>query len=145
MSTLMSACTHGSTPAKSSPRDLGTVVFSAAGRTIRVEVEIARTPEQHQRGLMFRKHLPARKGMLFLYDHDDRHSFWMKNTYIPLDMIFISAEKKVVGIVEHAEPMTETHRQVDTPSRYIVEVNAGFARTNNIKAGVRVLFEGDGI
>ncbi|MCK5688743.1 DUF192 domain-containing protein, partial [Myxococcota bacterium] len=68
-------------------------------------------------------------------------SFWMQNTYIPLDMIFISANKEVVGVVHDAEPLTLTSRRVDIPSLYVVEVNAGLAARFDIQSGTHVAFE----
>ena len=137
----MAACTHGSNNKPATP-ETAVVVLKPAGRTVRVDVEIARTPEQQQRGLMFRKQLAARRGMLFIYDREEEHPFWMKNTYIPLDMIFIGKDRRVVGVVHNAEPLTETSRRVDAPSTYILEVNAGFAARHGIENGTAVEFEG---
>ena len=91
---------------------------------------------------MFREHLDANAGMLFLFERPDRLSFWMHNTLIPLDMIFISDALRVVGVVENAEPHTDDPRAVDGLSQYVLEVNAGFARTHGIGAGTAVAFEG---
>jgi len=78
--------------------------------------------------------------MLFLYQNEDIRHFWMRNTLIPLDMIFISADLRVVGIVENAEPQTETIRQVPQPSQYVLEVNGGYAAAHGIAAGTPVEF-----
>jgi uncharacterized protein len=121
---------------------MGAVVLRTSGRTIKVQAEIVRTPEERSRGLMYRRELPAQSGMLFLFDTEEIQSFWMKNTYIPLDMIFIDRAMRVVGVVENAEPLTTTSRRVSSPSRYVLEVNAGFAKRNGIAAGTEVLFEG---
>jgi len=107
-----------------------------------VEVEVARTQEEQVRGLMFRTELAAMSGMLFVYSYDARHSFWMKNTYIPLDMIHIAADMTVVGIVENAEPLTTTPRVVDAPARHVLEVNAGFCRLHGVKVGSQVVIRG---
>jgi uncharacterized protein len=136
----LAACTHGDRQVKT-PR-VGTVVFEVPGQTLRVEAEVVRTPEDRARGLMFRKELPARRGMLFLFDDEEVQSFWMKNTYLPLDMIFIAARMEVVGVVENAEPLTTSPRRVEGRSRFVLEMNAGFARANRIEAGVHVRFEG---
>jgi len=109
---------------------------------VTVRVEVARSPEEQTRGLMYRTELAADAGMLFVYDYDAIHSFWMKNTYIPLDMIFISHDLSIVGVVENAEPMTTTSRRVDAPSRYILEVNAGFFRQHGLKIGGKVVIRG---
>ena len=118
------------------------VVFEPDGRPpARVSVEVARTPRQIQRGLMYRRHLPPDAGMLFLFRQPEVQSFWMKNTLIPLDMIFVSSEMIVVGVVENAEPQTLTSRTVGVPSQYVVEVNGGWASAHGVAAGTPVRFE----
>jgi hypothetical protein len=120
------------------------VVFRPAGRPeARVAVEVARTQRQTQRGLMYREHLPPDGGMLFLFARPKVQSFWMKNTLIPLDIIFVSSEMVVVGVVENAEPSTTGSRTVPgAVSQFVVEVNAGWAREHGIAAGVPVEFVG---
>ena len=117
------------------------VVLRPEGRpAVTVRVELARSDEERGQGLMFREHLDADAGMLFLFEAESIQRFWMKNTLIPLDMLFISANREVVGIVENAEPQTETVRQVDRPSQYVLEVNGGFAAAHGITAGTPVEF-----
>ncbi|MFH1808443.1 MAG: DUF192 domain-containing protein [Pseudomonadota bacterium] len=118
------------------------VVLLASAGEVTVKVELARTPQEMARGLMYRRQLDADDGMLFLYSEDGNHSFWMKNTYIPLDMIFIGSDRRVVGVVENAEPLTTVSRQVGQPSRYVLEVNAGFSRRHGVAAGTAVRFVG---
>lgn len=120
------------------------VVFRPRGRPeARVAVEVARTQRQTQRGLMYREHLPPDAGMLFLFARPRVQSFWMKNTLIALDMIFVSSEMVVVGVVENAEPSTTKSRTVPgVVSQFVVEVNAGWAREHGIAAGVPVEFVG---
>lgn len=105
-----------------------------------VRVEVARTERDKIRGLMHRRHLAPDAGMLFLYDREEPRSFWMRNTYIPLDMIFIGADHRVVGVVADAEPLTDDGREVDAPSQYVLEVNAGFAARYRIGPGTRARF-----
>ena len=107
---------------------------------VRVRVELARTGQEQARGLMFREHLDADAGMLFLYEAEGTRTFWMRNTLIPLDMIFISGDLRVAGVVENAEPQTDTPRQVDRPSQFVLEVNGGFAAAHGITAGTPVEF-----
>lgn len=114
------------------------VIHTRDGQSVRVYVELALTPEQQERGLMYRQSLAKDAGMLFVFSESDVHSFWMKNTPLPLDMLFIDAEREIVGIVEHAVPFTTTNRTVGKPSRYVLEVNAGFAGEHNMKSGDRV-------
>jgi uncharacterized membrane protein (UPF0127 family) len=119
------------------------VVFRPAGApAARVEVEVARTGRQIQRGLMHREHLPAGAGMLFLFARQQVQRFWMKDTLIPLDMIFVSSAMVVVGVVENAAPRTMVSRRVAAPSQFVVEVNAGWARAHRVAAGVPVEFIG---
>jgi hypothetical protein len=121
--------------------DVPMVVLRPEGRPeVRVRVELARTGQEHGRGLMFREHLDPDAGMLFLYENEDIRRFWMRNTLIPLDMLFISGDHRVVGIVKNAEPQTDTVRQVDRPSQFVLEVNGGFAATNGITVGTPVEF-----
>jgi uncharacterized membrane protein (UPF0127 family) len=135
------SCTHGRGDGPALP-SRGTVVLEPQGRTVRVSVEIARTPEEQERGLMFRRSLEPSAGMLFLYGQDRVHSFWMKNTFIPLDIVFIGSDLRVMGAVQDAEPLTTSARAIGSPSRHVLEVNAGFVRTHGIEPGTRVRFEG---
>jgi len=134
-------CTHDKGQDSASRRE-GTVLLHPLGRTVRVHVEVVRSPEERAKGLMYRRELPALHGMLFLFETQEVQSFWMKNTYIPLDLIFIDEKMKVAGVTPNAEPLTETSRKVDKPSRFVLEVNAGFAQRHGVTAGTRVTFEG---
>jgi uncharacterized membrane protein (UPF0127 family) len=107
-----------------------------------VSVEIVATAAKIERGLMYREHLPPDEGMLFLMSEERTWSFWMRNTLIPLDMIFIAKNMTIAGIVENAEPRTETLREVDTPSLYVLEVNGGYCAAHKLAAGAKVRFEG---
>jgi uncharacterized membrane protein (UPF0127 family) len=107
-----------------------------------VAVEVVSTAAQIQRGLMYRQHLPPDQGMLFLMEEERVWPFWMRNTLIPLDMIFIAKNMTVAGVVENAEPRTETLRQVDAPSLYVLEVNGGYCATHKIATGAKVRFDG---
>ena len=122
--------------------EVGTVIIEAAGRTARVKAEVVRSFEDQRKGLMHRKALCASCGMLFIYPRQENHTFWMKNTFIALDMIFVSDEKRVVGAVENAEPLSEESLSVDKPSRFILEVNGGFVKKHGVKVGAMVRWEG---
>ncbi|MBN2694501.1 DUF192 domain-containing protein [bacterium] len=108
---------------------------------IDIVAEIADDDEKRGFGLMYRDSLCENCGMLFIFDEIDFHYFWMKNTLIPLDMIFIDEEYKVVGIVKKAEPQTLISRFVKTPSKYVLEVNGGFCEKNGISVGDLVSWE----
>jgi len=117
------------------------VVLHTAGGDVSVAVEVVSTPAQQAVGLMYRKDLGAMAGMLFVFDRMEEHSFWMKNTILPLDMIFLGDDRKIVGIVKDAVPFTTTSRTVGKPSRYVLEVNAGFSEKHGVKPGDQATFE----
>jgi uncharacterized membrane protein (UPF0127 family) len=125
-------------PAPTMPK----VYLSTPQGEIAVAVEVVATPAKIERGLMFREHLPPDHGMLFLMGEERIWAFWMRNTLIPLDMLFIAKDMTVAGIVENAEPRTETLREVDKPSLYVLEVNGGYCASHKVTAGSKVRFEG---
>ena len=100
-----------------------------------VDAEVVRTPHDTARGLMYRTALPADRGMLFDLGLRDDHRFWMHNTCIPLDLIYVDDDGLVVGIVENAPTLNDDARGVGCPSRYVLEVNAGWSRRHGVKAG----------
>lgn len=108
------------------------VLRAPDGREVAVRSEIVATPAERQRGLMYRKTLDPDAGMLFLMGAEQPHRFWMKNTYVPLDMIWIGRDLRVVGVTENARPLTLDLRGIDAPSTYVLEVNAHFARRHGI-------------
>ena len=112
-----------------------TVSIQTDARRVTFRVELARTSEERERGLMYREHLAPDAGMLFLFERPSLLTFWMKNTLIPLDMIFIGADRRIVGIVASAEPQTLTARRVDDVSQYVLEVGGGVAAQLGIHAG----------
>jgi uncharacterized membrane protein (UPF0127 family) len=115
---------------------------NSAGSEVRVRVEVARTPEERRLGLMHRQGLDKGSGMLFVFEEPDVQTFWMKNTLISLDMIFIGEDMRVVGVVERTEPMSLKPCFVDELSQYVLEVEAGFAEKHAISAGTKVRFVG---
>lgn len=104
-----------------------------------VGVEVADTNDSRSRGLMFRRELPPDRGMIFLFPTTEEHSFWMHNTFIALDMIFLGEDRRVLGVVT-APPQTDKLRSVNQPSRYVVEVSAGEAAAHGVGAGTRCAF-----
>jgi uncharacterized membrane protein (UPF0127 family) len=106
--------------------------------SVRVRVEVVQTPQERQRGLMFRKQLDADAGMLFVFERPQHNVFWMHNTFLPLDMIFITRDMRVLGVVENATPQTDSPREVPGESQYVLEVNAGYSRQHGITQGTRV-------
>ena len=106
----------------------------------KVIVELAVTPEEKAKGLVHREYLDENKGMLFIFEDEKAPSFWMKNTLIPLDMIFINSDNKIVDILV-AEPCKKDPCKSYTPkadAKYVLEVNAGFSERHNAKIGDEV-------
>jgi len=119
------------------------VVFAPPGRApVRVAVEVADTPASRAKGLMDRSVLPPEAGMLFVFEREGPMSFWMKDTFIALDMIFIDGGRKVIGVLADVPPRTESSRSPGRPSQFVVEVNAGFAARAGIVEGTTVEFLG---
>ena len=111
-------------------------------KNVCVSAEIMSTPQEKQQGLMFRESLGELSGMLFVNQREGLYPFWMKNTLIPLDIIWISKDKKVAYIVKNAQPCLETCDSINPacPAQYILEVNAGFIEKYQIKVGQRLDF-----
>ncbi|MET0922191.1 MAG: DUF192 domain-containing protein [Xanthobacteraceae bacterium] len=101
-------------------------------------VEMAVTPEEQAKGLMFRRELPEGQGMLFDFQREQPTSFWMKNTYISLDMIFIRADGRILRIAENTVPLSEALVSSSGPVRAVLEVIAGTCKKLGIAAGDRV-------
>jgi uncharacterized protein len=102
------------------------------------QVEMAITPEEKEHGLMFRRELPEGQGMLFDFQFDQNVAFWMKNTYIPLDMLFIRADGRILRIAENTEPLSERNIPSGGPVRAVLEVIGGTAKKLGIAPGDRV-------
>lgn len=129
------------TPGASAAPAPRVVIETRAGARHVVRVELARTFAERARGLMDRRELGADAGMLFLFDESSDHAFWMKDTLIPLDMIFVGEDGRIVGIVARATPGDLTPRSVGAPSRYVLEVNGGWAAAHGVAPGDQVRFE----
>ncbi len=100
-----------------------------------VDSELALTSSEQQLGLMYRKEMTERSGMLFVFPDEKPRSFWMKNTYLELDIIYLSKDLEVVSIVERAVPLTETPRPSGAPAMYVLEVKAGLSKAWGIQPG----------
>ena len=115
-------------------------IIKKDGSAVKVQVEVARRPAERNLGLMYRKSLGKNKGMLFIFDEEKKQTFVMKNTYIPLDMIFISRDMRIEGWVENAQPLSQQH-SIDKPSQYVLEVNAFVCKDQGIATGDEVRFK----
>lgn len=116
-----------------------TELLSADGRSLGVfSVEVAASDAERAKGLMFRRELGTKKGMLFVFPSERQLSFWMKNTLIPLDMVFVSKDWKVVGVVANATPLSQETRGVEGASQYVLEFVGGTAARIGIAQGASV-------
>jgi uncharacterized membrane protein (UPF0127 family) len=118
----------------------GTIRFDTARGPWVVRVEVASDDVARARGLMFRRELKPDTGMLFVFESAEEHNFWMHNTFISLDLIYLGDDRAVVGVVRSAPAMTDDLRGVGKPSRYVVEVGAGEAVAHGVVPGTRVAF-----
>ena len=118
----------------------GELVFiNKDGKSIvMIDVEIPKTLKEISAGLMFRHTLAEKQGMLFEHDKFKARFFWMKNTYIPLDMIFVNKTKNIIRIRKNAEPLSKDLIQIPEGTQYTIEVNSGFCHKYGIVAGDRV-------
>ena len=107
-----------------------------------VKVELADTPPTRELGLMYRTHLDDHAGMLFIFSGPNAAQFWMKNTVIPLDMLFADSNGKILGIVANAQPYSETLLGGFEGTLYVLEVNAGYAARHHVAAGDHLEFQG---
>jgi uncharacterized membrane protein (UPF0127 family) len=112
------------------------VIYFPSGA--RVLAELVTTRPDIERGLMHRRSVPEGAGMLFDMGRVTLHRFWMKDTLVPLDMLFIRPGGMIVGIVENTVPHDPTLRGVDVPSRYVLEVPGGWCTRHGVAAWQRV-------
>jgi uncharacterized membrane protein (UPF0127 family) len=117
-------------------------VIATAGGPVEVTVEVAATDPVRARGLMYRTSLADGHGMLFVFPTETDHAFWMKNTFIPLDLLFIGGDGRIVGIHADARPQSTAQISVGRPSRWVLEVPGGFAARRGIRTGDRVELRG---
>ena len=108
---------------------------SPEGRETRLSVELARTPSERARGLMFRDDLPASAGMLFVYDEPGHAVFWMKDTPLPLDLLFVDTTGTVTRLAENARPFDLTPIDGGAGVRFVLEINGGLARPLGLGPG----------
>jgi len=117
------------------PTGLERLEIASGDRAHVFQVEVMKTPEQRSKGLMFRQFLADDRGMLFDFEREEPVAMWMRNTYIPLDMLFIRANGVVHRVHERAQPLDETTIPAGAPVRYVLEIGGGVAAKLGIKAG----------
>jgi uncharacterized membrane protein (UPF0127 family) len=115
-------------------------ISSAGEQRAAIEIEIADDLRKITQGLMFRDKLEENQGMLFIFPSEDYRSFWMKNTSIPLDMLFVSSEGEIIDIHKFTTPFSEKNYLSDKPAQYVVEVNAGFTDKYYIDVGDKIIW-----
>lgn len=135
-------CSRHEIRGETGPKEPTVAIERQDGTKVRVKVELAVTEEERATGLMYRENLEKGTGMLFIFKKPEVQSFWMRNTYIPLDMIFIGSDLGIAGIVENAEPMTLTPRKVEAESQYVLEVAGGFCAKYGVRKGMKTTFNG---
>jgi uncharacterized membrane protein (UPF0127 family) len=113
-------------------------ITTQTGSTPSFHVEIADNEVSREQGLQYRESLDKDKGMLFVFPNEQQVTFWMKNTSIPLDMVFINSDLKVVGIIPNATPFSLAPLAVSSPSLYVLEINGGVAQIAGIHTGDQV-------
>ncbi len=106
-----------------------------------IDIEIADTEAQREQGLMYRRYMSPNQGMLFTFDAPKLQAFWMKNTYISLDILYIDENNKIVKIYPNTETLSERSLPSNIPAKYVVEVVAGFCKSRGIEEGDFIKFE----
>lgn len=105
-----------------------------------IDIELADNEERRAQGLMYRTEMKENQGMLFVFPYEEMQSFWMKNTVLSLDMIFINSKLEIVTIHKNTQPYATTSYPSTKPSQYVLETLAGYTDKHNIKVGDKVVF-----
>lgn len=108
---------------------------------LKIDIEIADNASETQYGMMYRKHMDPNTGMLFFMDSERQQSFWMKNTYVSLDIIYINSNFEIVSIQKNAEPLNTQSLPSEGPALYVLEVIGGFSDRHGIGKGDKIYFE----
>lgn len=141
--------TNGPTSSTTAPKEMpeptfiqeGVLEFRSSGSAkslLRVEIEIAHEEQERNQGLMWRKKMAENQAMLFVFEASEPQSFWMRNTYIPLDIIFVNERFEVVSLQKNVPILNDTPRPSGKPAKYVIEVNAGVADKYKIAPGTIV-------
>jgi len=115
--------------------------FKKDGKEItKIDIEVADNGPERQQGLMWRKTMPENNGMLFIFPEDEEQSFWMKNTIMPLDIIYLNSKKEIVRIYKNATPYSEKSMPSEKKAMYVVETISGFCNKFGISEGDKITF-----
>jgi uncharacterized protein len=121
---------------------LGKITFLDAPGAPQVDVELARDDAARERGLMYRTSMPEARGMLFSWQDERVRNFWMHNTCIPLDMLYVTKEGVISGILEQVPTLNDAPRGIPCPVAHVLELNAGWARAHGVAPGMKLKIEG---
>lgn len=105
-----------------------------------IDIEVAADDAEREQGLMYRKSMEDSQGMLFIMERNEQQGFWMKNTYIPLDIIFVGEDSTIVNIHKNTKPHNTTSLPSAGPAKYVVEVNGGWTSANGVTKGDKITF-----
>jgi len=147
LSTLLFSCDDEPKASKIETSEIefkkeGELYLLKSGDSIKkLDIEIAENQYEHETGLMYRQSMQETQGMLFIYPEEALRSFYMKNTYIPLDIIFYSKDSSVVSFKENARALDETSLPSNKPAKFILELNAGKVKEWNIEVGDKIDFK----
>jgi uncharacterized membrane protein (UPF0127 family) len=119
----------------------GLQFFKDGNITVAIDIEVANTAKEIEQGLMYRQKMDQNKGMLFIFPGMQPRAFWMKNTLMSLDIIYVDTEKTIVSIQKNAVPLSKQTLPSDGPAQYVIEVNAGFANTHGLVPGDKIDFQ----
>ena len=114
---------------------------SSKAEIVTIDIEIAADDYSRERGLMWRKSMEELQGMLFIMDNETEQTFWMLNTYIPLDLIFLNKDQQIVSIKPNNATNNLSGITSDVPALYVLEVNAGFSEKHGLSVGQQINFE----
>ena len=150
--TLMISCSTDSNKAETKDQKFSPPepAFIAEGNLIfirdldtlsQIDIEIADNEARRQRGLMYRTKMKENNGMLFIFDNAEPQSFWMENTYISLDILFIGTNLEILQISANTVPYTRSSVTCKKPAQYVLELNAGICKELGINVGDRIVFK----
>jgi uncharacterized membrane protein (UPF0127 family) len=130
------------TAAPAEPAAIPVVTIDAGKQPVSFYLQLAVTPEERANGLVGRPTLAVDAGLLFVFDKPGLHAISLKDTHIPIDLVFIGADRRIVGIVENGEPLSKAERQIAVASQYVLEIRAGLCAQHGFKVGQSVSFRG---
>ncbi len=133
---------HNSTYEPKFRKDADGWLLNTNGDTLMVmEVEFAKTTDQIQFGMMYRKSMANNMGMLFFMPRLEQQSFWMRNTYVSLDIVYLDENRQVVSIQKYAEPLSDKSLPSEGPAQYVYEIKGGISDKIGLKKGDRLVWK----